>query len=131
MAGLTAGAGVAKADHAACSGCSLCLLVCPVWRRSRDFRLTPHGRAKALQHGARIADIIPAIESCTLCGCCEPVCPEEIDLVGMTIDLRAQLPRSAALQALQTRMDEAMARPRRAGSASPGVLLPGQALRDR
>ena len=42
-----------NADYAACSGCSLCLLVCPVWRRRRDdLRLTPHGRAKALQHGA-------------------------------------------------------------------------------
>jgi ferredoxin len=38
--------------YAACSGCSLCLLVCPVWRATRDIRLTPHGRAKALQHGA-------------------------------------------------------------------------------
>ena len=42
-------------SHASCSGCSLCLLACPVWRQTRDIRLTPHGRAKALQHGAGAA----------------------------------------------------------------------------
>jgi Fe-S oxidoreductase len=61
--------------YSACTGCSLCLLVCPVWRKSHDIRLTPHGRAKALQHGATIADITESIESCTLCGACEPACP--------------------------------------------------------
>ena len=75
MFGLTTGAKAAKQDHAACSGCSLCLTVCPVWRRTRDLRLTPHGRAKAIQHGATISDIAESVESCTLCGACEPVCP--------------------------------------------------------
>ncbi len=81
-----------KQDHAACSGCSLCLLVCPVWRRTRDLRLTPHGRAKALQHGATIADIAPSVAACTLCGACEPVCPENIGLVDMLLNLRRALP---------------------------------------
>ena len=52
-----------RKDYAACSGCSLCLLVCPVWRQTHDLRLTPHGRAKALQHGATVADITESIES--------------------------------------------------------------------
>ena len=30
-----------RGSFAACSGCSLCLLVCPVWRRTRDLRFTP------------------------------------------------------------------------------------------
>ena len=90
-----------RPGFAACSGCSLCLLVCPVWRKTRDLRYTPHGRAKALQHGAGVADIAASIESCTLCGACEPVCPENIDLVGMMVDLRRQLPRLPALQAGQ------------------------------
>jgi len=119
----------ARADYSACSGCSLCLLVCPVWRKTHDLRYTPHGRAKALQHGARIPDIAGSIESCTLCGACEPVCPEEINLLGMIVDLRRQLPRSAALQALQTRMDEANVRPFDARAGLHGVLLPGAALR--
>jgi ferredoxin len=77
--------------HAACSGCSLCLLVCPVWRRTRDPRLTPEGRAKALQHGATAVELTSSVQSCTLCGACEPVCPEQIDLVGMVLELRAEL----------------------------------------
>ncbi|MEO7728502.1 MAG: 4Fe-4S dicluster domain-containing protein [Burkholderiales bacterium] len=93
-----------KQDHAACSGCSLCLLVCPVWRRTRDLRLTPHGRAKALQHGATIADIAPSVEACTLCGACEPVCPENIGLVDMMLDLRRALPPTTIAKNLHTRM---------------------------
>jgi len=118
-------------DFASCSGCSLCLLVCPVWRRSRDLALTPLGRAKALQHGAVAADIADSIQSCTLCAACEPVCPEEIGLVEMTLDLRRKLAQPAAVQSLRVRMDEQSARPFAPRPYSPEVLLPGQALRER
>lgn len=77
--------------YAACSGCSLCLLVCPVWRATRDPRLTPEGRAKGLQSGAPITELADAARACTLCGACEPVCPERIDLIGMTLNLRGLL----------------------------------------
>lgn len=80
--------------HAACSGCSLCLLACPVWHATRDIRFTPHGRAKALQHGTQVLDLAASVDSCTLCGACEPACPEEIDLVGMLVELRGELNRS-------------------------------------
>jgi ferredoxin len=118
-------------DYASCSGCGLCLLVCPVWRRSRDFRLTPHGRAKALQHGAGAADIAASIQSCTLCAACEPVCPEEIGLVAMTLDLRRQLPQPSAVQSLPARMDAQAARRLDPHPSSPAVLLPDLALRKR
>jgi ferredoxin len=130
-------------DFSACSGCSLCLLVCPVWRRTRDPRLTPEGRAKAMQHGATATDLVISIESCTLCGACDPVCPENIDLVGMILGLRAEIPRPAALHALQSRLHEggadseggvkyavrhnAGAAPR--GGTAAAKLLPGVALR--
>jgi ferredoxin len=123
MAGLTTGAGAAKADHAACSGCSLCLLVCPVWRRTRDLRLTPHGRAKAMQHGASIAALAPSVESCTLCGACEPVCPENIGLVDMLIKLRRELPPSTIAKNLQVRMQDVPVRPLLGPRASSTVLL--------
>ena len=55
-----------RSDHAACSGCSLCLLVCPVWRQTHDPRMTPEGRAKALQNGATAAEIAASVQSCTL-----------------------------------------------------------------
>ncbi len=131
MLGFIRSVPAARSDHAACSGCSLCLLVCPVWRETRDLRLTPQGRAKALQHGAGITDLAPSVESCTLCAACEPVCPEHIDLVGMIINLRRQLPRTAALQDVQDRMNEETARALAQKSAPRSVLLPGPALRAR
>ena len=78
-------------NYAACSGCSLCLLSCPVWRSTHDIRLTPHGRAKAMQHGATADELVESLNSCTLCGACEPACPESIDLVGMVTGLRGKL----------------------------------------
>jgi ferredoxin len=119
----------ARPDYSACSGCSLCLLVCPVWRKTRDLSLTPHGRAKALQHGASVEDIAASINSCTLCGACEPACPENITLVDMIANLRRWLPRSAAVQGLETRMEVAAARPIVTRYASRRVWLPGAALR--
>jgi ferredoxin len=113
-------------DYASCSGCGLCLLVCPVWRRDRDFGLTPLGRARALQHGAVAAGMSASIQSCTLCAACEPVCPEEIGLVEMTLDLRRRLP-----QHLPAPMVEQTARPGTRRAAAAAVLLPGPALRVR
>ena len=125
MFGLTTGARPAKPDHAACSGCSLCLLVCPVWRRTRDLRLTPHGRAKALQHGATAADLAPSIESCTLCGACEPVCPENIGLVDLLLNLRRELPPSTIAQNLRTSLQDEPVRPLFGPRATSTVLLAG------
>ncbi len=83
-------------DHSHCSGCSLCLLACPVWRQTRDIRLTPHGRAKAMQHGASAQDVSASVAQCTLCGACEPACPENIPLVDMILDLRREVPIAEA-----------------------------------
>lgn len=116
----------ARADFTACSGCSLCLLVCPVWRRTRDLRYTPHGRAKALQHGVPVAELAPSLESCTLCGACEPACPENIDLVAMVLDLRRQLlPLADSLP----RAHNAKLTPTSTYAGS-SVLLPGRSLRE-
>jgi ferredoxin len=79
---------------AACHGCDLCALACPVWQQTRDFRLTPKGRAKALQGGASPDDLVESVSACLMCGSCEPACPERIDLVAMTLDLRARLAAS-------------------------------------
>jgi ferredoxin len=76
-------------SHHDCSGCGLCLLVCPVWRQSRDVRLTPKGRARAIQHGAGREDLAASTAGCTLCGACEPACPEELPLVEMVMELRS------------------------------------------
>jgi ferredoxin len=98
----------------------LCLLACPVWRQTKDIRLTPHGRAKALQHGATAAALGESIRSCTFCGACEPACPERIPLVDMMLELRRQSPLQAQLAVAD----------RGEPSSLPGnVLLPGKALR--
>src|SRR5216117_3349495 len=76
-------------SHHDCSGCGLCLLVCPVWREARDVRLTPKGRARAIQHGATRDDLAASVARCTLCGACEPACPEELPLVDMLMELRS------------------------------------------
>lgn len=77
--------------HEICTGCSCCLLSCPVWNRTRDRSLTAQGRNKALQGGAKVEDISHAIDSCLLCGACEPNCPEGNDIVGLTIEQRRVL----------------------------------------
>jgi ferredoxin len=108
---------------ASCHGCSLCLLACPVWRQTRDVRLTPHGRAKALQHGATPADLDASIASCTLCGACEPACPEEIPLVDMILELRRAQPLPAqAMESQRTPL------PMNDGF-SASLFLPGASLR--
>jgi NAD-dependent dihydropyrimidine dehydrogenase PreA subunit len=84
-------------SHHDCSGCGLCLLVCPVWRESRDVRFTPKGRARAIQHGAAREDLAASVAGCTLCGACEPACPEALPLVDMMMELRsgAAFPQAA------------------------------------
>jgi ferredoxin len=57
----------------------------------RDIAMTLQGRAIALSSGAPLTDLAASADACVLCGACEPVCPEEIDTVGMTLDLRLAL----------------------------------------
>ena len=95
-----------RKGYTACTGCSLCLLVCPAWRATRDPRIGPEGRAKGLQAGAAPTELAASARACTLCGACEPVCPESIDLIGMTLALRGALPEPAALQAVRASMNE-------------------------
>ena len=105
-------------EFSSCHGCSLCLLSCPVWRQTRDVRMTPHGRAKALQNGATAADLQASTASCTLCGSCEPACPEEIPLVDMILELRRQQPLKELVPVHETIVP-----------ISEDLLLAGEALR--
>lgn len=114
-------------EHSACSGCSLCRLVCPMWRQRRDPRYSPEGLAKARQNGAAAAELAEVLDACALCGACDPVCPEGIDLTGMIMELRGELELPPELDALQVAYGQAAAM---AEAAPPGaLLLPGTALR--
>ena len=113
----------ARKNYSDCSGCSLCLLVCPVWRQHRDISLTPHGHAKAMQHGIRAANAAVSSGHCTLCMACEPVCPEKIDITGMILELRRQLDAPTWLHDLQARMEAKTGCPIASASSSTMLLL--------
>jgi len=137
MPATLARAPAAPRDYAACSGCNLCALVCPMWRSHRDPRFTPEGLAKALQHGAKAAQLAAPVDACSLCGACDPVCPEGIDLPGLVMDLRlqlansqplqSQLPNPALLDDLRATLQQGVAAS--VASRSAPLLLPGPDLR--
>lgn len=66
-----------------CYGCSLCLLSCPMWHQKRDIRFSAQGFARAMQHGATATDMAEELSACLMCGACDLLCPEKIDLTGM------------------------------------------------
>ena len=74
---------VYASNYADCQGCSLCVLPCPMWRQHRDVMFSPQGIAKAMQSGARAEDLREPLRSCIMCGACDVMCPESIDLTGM------------------------------------------------
>lgn len=74
-----------------CTGCSVCMLSCPVWGRTREPSLTFCGRTRALQMGAEAGDVRDSLEACTLCGSCAALCPFGVDTVAETLRMRAAL----------------------------------------
>lgn len=83
-----------RVDLSACHGCSLCVLVCPVWQQTRDIALTPKYCVRALQSGAEPDDLRLAAQACILCGACNAACPRGIDLYHMMKSLRAHVYQS-------------------------------------
>ena len=117
----------AHKSYSDCSGCGLCLLVCPLWRHKRDLQHSPQGWAKALQYGATPHDLADAVQDCTLCRACDPVCPEQIGISDMILKLRGQLAHPQTV-VLQERMAAQTKRPALAYQKKI-ALLAGEALR--
>jgi NAD-dependent dihydropyrimidine dehydrogenase PreA subunit len=115
--------------HGECFGCGLCLLACPLWRARRDIRLSAQGCARALQCGAGTEELAEAVDSCCLCGACEPACPAQIGLIAMIADLRAELARRDPNRVAQVQ-EQMNARRDSAPAASPAAvtLVPDEAL---
>jgi hypothetical protein len=99
-----------------------------MWRRYRDISFTAHGYAKALQHGAEANDIADELCSCTLCGACDCVCPEQIDITGMVVELRGQLSQSEVAD-LQKQMAKKAANTSPDRLAAASMLLVTPAIR--
>jgi ferredoxin len=114
-------------EFSACSGCSLCRLVCSMWRHRRDPRFSPEGIAKARQNGAGVSELADVLDACTLCGACDPVCPEDIALSDMIMDLRRGLELPPDLAVLQVGYAQAAAQA--APAPAGALLLAGAALR--
>lgn len=121
MRAATADIGVPAASYSDCSGCALCLLVCPIWRQTRDIELTPLGCCKALQNNAAHDDLAEAAQWCNLCGACAPVCPEHIDLVALMLSLGSEA--ASGTTATSTATDPAIKRPAVRSRLAPGDLL--------
>ena len=79
-----------------------------------------------MQHGAAAIDLAESLDSCTLCGACEPACPESIDLVGMVTGLRGVLARD---HDVSTKFDSLLTAPTD-GVSTPTILIANQALMD-
>jgi ferredoxin len=54
-----------------------------MWLQRRDLRFSPQGYAGAMQHGMDIAGMAEELSACLMCGACDLLCPEKIDLTGM------------------------------------------------
>lgn len=80
-----------KKGYEHCSGCGICLLVCPLWKKTGSMSHTRKGRARALQGGAALEDIAASVDACLLCGSCEPACPEGIGISAMNMEQRRKL----------------------------------------
>jgi len=94
MFGLMSGKTKPKKGYESCSGCGVCLLSCPVWHLTKTMSFTRKARAKAMQGGADHEEIAHSIDSCLLCGACEPACPEGIGLADLNIRQRQELNRT-------------------------------------
>lgn len=95
------------ADALLCIRCGACLNACPVYREigGHAYGRTPYsGPIGAVVSPLLGDDITEARDlpfASSLCGACKDVCPVEIDLPRLLLDLRADLVRGGAAPAME------------------------------
>ncbi len=117
-------------SHSNCHGCSLCLLSCPMWQQHRDVQYSPQGIFKALQHNASYEDITPALFSCLLCGACDILCPENIEITETIKALRKESFSHGVEAELNRKITSLLTQPSSEVKIEKNtIILPGKALR--
>lgn len=85
-----------------CTGCGLCVSVCPVYAQSRNLADSPRGKIALLRAaGATRLDrraIGQRLERCTLCGRCAEVCPARLPLPQLFKKARRKYPLPSPIQ---------------------------------
>lgn len=119
--------GTEMTDPAACIGCGVCMLSCPVWQQHHAQELTYCGRARVATGGTGEEECMRSVQACILCGSCEPLCHRGIATTIHTIRLRQRLARRGILPG--TNMAEQAGSPQTATAAR--IFLPGAALRSQ
>lgn len=119
--------GAEATDPAACIGCGVCMLSCPVWQQHHTQELTYCGRARAALDGDGEEAAARSAQACILCGSCEPLCHRGIATTMHTIRLRQRLVRRGGLPG--ARPAERAVPPHR--TTATRLFLPGAALRSR
>ncbi len=119
--------GTEAADPAACIGCGVCMLSCPVWQQHHVQELTYCGRARVLTDGLGEEECARSVQACILCGSCEPLCHRGIETTMHTIRLRQRLVGRGILPGTNLTGHTGSPRPMTAAR----IFLPGAALRSR
>ncbi len=103
-----------------------------MWQQHRDVQYSPQGLFKALQHNASHHDITPALFSCLLCGACDTLCPENIDITETIKTLRKETFShgiEAELKQKITSLFTQQASSSKVKIEKHTIILPGKALR--
>lgn len=78
-----------------CSGCGVCADECGHLQNNGDD--LPGGMAKALSTGDVGQPMVDFLQKCSLCGLCNELCPEEIDIPGMVKTARTACIEAGAI----------------------------------
>jgi len=102
-----------------------------MWQQQRDVQYSPQGLFKALQHNATHDDIAPALFSCLLCGACDILCPENIDITETIKTLRKEAFSHGIEAELNQKITSLLAQPSSELKIEENsIILPGKALRE-